>query len=67
MADSPKKKESIPKVDFQKKWTNGHKTLNSAETQAMRELLLTEIKTCDNYSKTKSSMIRPRNPLTGEQ
>lgn len=64
---SPKKTVTVPKVDFEKKWTNGHKSMNSAQTEALRELLMTEQHTCVDYSKNCLKMIKPRNPLVGEK
>jgi hypothetical protein len=50
-----------------KRFTNGHKTFNTAEARAMNEQQARERVTAAVFEKTYMDMHRKRNPLAGEQ
>ena len=50
-----------------KTFTNGHKSFTAAEARAMVEQQTRENKTAANFEVAKATLIRPRNPLTGEE
>ena len=54
-------------VKEHKRFTNGHKCFTSAEARGMVEQQTRENITASVYESKKSSLVRPRNPLTGEQ
>lgn len=53
--------------DYGKRYTNGHKTLTSAETNALTELLSHEISKREHFHLLKGVMVKPRNPLAGDK
>ena len=54
------------KVDFTKKYNNGHKFFNSTETQAYNDILKKEEYISKKFDTIKSKLILPRNPLCGD-
>lgn len=50
-----------------KRFTNGHKSFTSAEARAMVEQQTREVVTAKVFEDFKSTILRPRNPLCGEQ
>lgn len=54
------------KVDFTKKFTNGHKFFGAQESRAHKELLHTEQQKRDNFVNLKDKLKVPRNPLNGD-
>ena len=53
--------------EYGKRFTNGHKTLTSAETNALTELLSHEVAKRENFHLLKSVMVKPRDPLAGDK
>jgi len=54
-------------VKSEKRFLNGHKSFTSAEARAMVEQQTRENSTLANFERLKSTYIRPRNPLCGEE
>lgn len=50
-----------------KHFTNGHKSFTTSEARAMMEQQTRENKTAANFEASKATLVRPRNPLTGEE
>jgi len=50
-----------------KKYSNGHKTLTTAEARAMTELLAQEAAKREHFHVIKGIMTKPRNPLAGDE
>jgi hypothetical protein len=53
--------------EYGKRFTNGHKTLTSAETNALTEFLAHEQHKRENFELLKRVMTKPRNPLAGDK
>eukprot|EP01031_Cornospumella_fuschlensis_P032332 gene32332-39101_t len=49
-----------------KVYNNGHKCFTAMEAKSLEETQSREKRTLQNFEKSKSSYIRPRNPLTGD-
>mmetsp|Transcript_901 Transcript_901/g.899 ORF Transcript_901/g.899 Transcript_901/m.899 type:complete len:173 (-) Transcript_901:180-698(-) len=56
----------MPPPQLPKITTNGHKTLNASEAKALQELLKSEKERRKYFEENKFTMVRSRNPLTGE-
>jgi len=68
-ADKPMSAGNRPgEFDPHRKWSNGHKCFNSAESRAHVELLIHEKSAQDNFYSLKDTgkMRKPRNPLNGD-
>ena len=53
-------------IDTTKVYSNGHKTLGAMEALGLQQLLKQERTRAEYFWNNKETMIRPRNPLTGE-
>jgi len=65
MATKPKGRVNLW-GEYGKRFTNGHKTLTSAETNALTEFLAHEQHKRANFETLKRVMTKPRNPLAGD-
>lgn len=60
-------KRSAGKDVGPKRFTNGHKQFTAAEAMELGQVLAVETRIAANFEKSKHTMTRARNPLTGEQ
>ncbi len=52
---------------YTKQYTNGHKFFMASEAKALAEMLNTETRCQQNFNHLRTKMIKPRNPLCGDE